>query len=190
MSKLVYLSKLFLIISQFLILALIVLLFGFTLTTLIKPDLLADYTIAFSTNSYRFDIAKCVACEETSNVIKLTSLSTSMLLQIWLKATIYLALLAGIIRQLLKVLNNFHSLKTFYEENIISFRKVGFMCLVIGFITSFNYVSYYNTAQNQNFDFMSFSFPFKAIAFALASFILAEVFKEGKLLLEDKESIL
>lgn len=116
--------------------------------------------------------------------IYLNQLDASMLYWLTIRTFIFLGINVMIIRSIIKILQSIQDLKTFYDGNITYLKaiaKYGFLATLLSF---FN-ISYFQS----EFDF-HFTIPFAPLILASLALVLAEVFKEGKLLLEDKNLII
>lgn len=85
------------------------------------------------------------------------------------------------IREFNKAIKSVQNLKTFKNDNVKSFRRIG-QYVIFYFLLSSVY-SY----QFKEVGFSGFEVSFTPLIIALLAYIMAEIFKEGQLLLEDKE---
>ncbi|WP_304238200.1 DUF2975 domain-containing protein [Jiulongibacter sediminis] len=190
MSKNITLALGFAQIFKWVVIALFILMAAFMFTSLLAPDFISDYMLEIVKGGGPYNIFKCEDCLDTGMTVHLNSLSTGMLLWIFLMMSLRIGLLYLISLETIQVLKNVRNLNTFYEGNIGSFRKMAVLGLIMAVLGSFSFLSYFNADQNQVFERLNFSPSLGAIGFSLACFVLTEVFKEGKVLQEDKESIL
>ncbi|CAE7241737.1 unnamed protein product, partial [Symbiodinium microadriaticum] len=87
------------------------------------------------------------------------------------------------LRIVLNVLRSMRDLKTFYIENIRSFRRLAFLGLLsIG-------IAFFNFGIIDGGTLWNFTIPFGEILFTVMCLVLSEVFSEGFRLLEDSDSI-
>jgi len=85
------------------------------------------------------------------------------------------------VREVIKVLKSVQDRQTFTINNVKSFRRLGYLCLAMLALNDINYLS---TNQDSS---LSFSLNFTMVAFMLAAFIMAEIFKEGQYLSEQDQ---
>lgn len=99
----------------------------------------------------------------------------------YFKAIAILFLIYSIIRQIGKVVRSVKEFRTFHQVNIIAFKKIGKYCLLIFFLSIFNYwkIGDYSRA--------SVSLYPTPILISLLAFFLSEVFKEGKEVMQENE---
>jgi hypothetical protein len=190
MSKNITLALSFAQIFKWIVIALFILMTAFLLTCLLAPDFISDYMLEIVKGGGPYNIFKCEDCQDNGMTVHLSSLGTGMLLWIFLMMGLRIGMLYLISLETIQVLKNVRDLNTFYQGNISSFRKMAVWGLIMAVLGSFSFLSYFNADQNQVFERLSFSPALGAIGFSLACFVLAEVFKEGRVLQEDKESIL
>jgi hypothetical protein len=72
-------------------------------------------------------------------------------------------------------------IKTFGENNVLSFRRIG------GFVIGYAILTSYTSISFENGGFRGFSLSFTPLFLILFAFIMAEVFKEGVLLKEEND---
>lgn len=116
-----------------------------------------------------------------NNVFVLGQLNTSSLYFNYLRYSSLLILFFLSIREFKKILKSVQSLETFRNDNVKSFRCIGQYVFVYFILSSFYWY------QFNEIGFSGFAFSFTPLIIMLFAFILAEIFKEGNLLLEDKE---
>lgn len=116
--------------------------------------------------------------------IPLGKLSPGMMYWIFFRTALIIVLSMAATWKMLKVLKSIGSLNTFYVNNIIAFRRLALIGLIISFISFFNFYSTEGSTQ------WHLTLPFGPLLFASACLVLSEVFKEGKHLLEDSNSII
>ncbi len=94
-------------------------------------------------------------------------------------------LLVGLsLLQIIKLLRSIKNKNTFYKGNIEAFQRLALYGFIISILSAFNFYSY-----EEHFIFYS-SIPFGPLAFTLACKVLSDIFKEGKNLSEDNQSII
>lgn len=157
---------------------------------LVKPELTENYVLEVSSSAELFNISKCDDCTDSGLSVHVNRLGLGMLFWIFIKMTAALGLMFMITGEVISILKNFKNLGTFYEGNIRSFRRIGIWALLLAGLYAFRYLTYSSEDGTVVFDRLMLNIPFDLIALSLGGFVLAEVFKEGKLLQEDKESIL
>lgn len=113
--------------------------------------------------------------------LKVTDWKTVSLYFTYLKFTATLILFFLAIHQFSKVLKSVRRLKTFKAINVGAFRKIGYYCLGIAALSFFNYWGFENYTKS------SISVSLDVILIALIAFILAEIFKEGNILMEENQ---
>ena len=121
--------------------------------------------------------------EKDSEGISLSKLSHSMIYWLLLRTSIILFLVLTILRKLLNIIKSISSLQTFYDHNIKTFKSLS----IIGFILSG--IGFFNFGIVDGITNVHFTIPFGSLLFSAACLVLAEVFKEGKKLLDDSNAI-
>jgi hypothetical protein len=101
-----------------------------------------------------------------------------------LRISIIFASYTLILRKGLKILGSIKSLKIFFSDNIKNFRQIGNYGLIIFLFTSINF---FIRSSSSNF---SINPHFEILLLAFGSFIISEIFAEGKLLQEEKDQII
>ncbi len=86
-----------------------------------------------------------------------------------------------ITREVLKVISSVRALNTFGAGNVQSFRRIGFMCLLLSLVQWFSFF----IAEGHSI--VKFSVEVLPLVFMLAAFVMAEIFKEGHELLEQEQ---
>ena len=123
-----------------------------------------------------------------NEVYVLEKLTTTTIYLIYFKFTCIFILLFLSIKQFQNIIQSVKRLDTFRLNNIISFRRIGkysilyFILTLLYFILSFNNTLYFGQGG-----FSQTSISFTPLLFALISFILAEIFKEGNKLQQENE---
>lgn len=128
---------------------------------------------------FYFDAARAPA-----DGIFLADLNSGMRLWLLIRGTAFFLLTFLIITYLIRILQSVQALKTFYEANIRHFRKIGWYALAGFVLSSFNFVLQGGTTS------LRLDLAFGPLGVSLAAFILSEIFKEGKQLLDDQNSII
>lgn len=80
-----------------------------------------------------------------------------------------------------RVLKSVRKLETFHQTNVEAFRKIGYYCLLITGLSTFNYWAFSDYTKS------SFSISINVLLISLIAFILAEIFKEGNNLMEENQ---
>ena len=123
-----------------------------------------------------------------NDVYVLEKLTTTTIHLIYFKFTSIFILLFLSIKEFQNIIQSVKRLDTFRLNNIISFRQIGkylilyFILTLLYFILSFNNTLYFGQGG-----FSQTSISFTPLLFALISFILAEIFKEGNKLQQENE---
>ena len=130
-------------------------------------------TLGFSFGAYT------VSEEETG--ITMDQLTwTSFIFNI-LQMLLVLFLYFLIVKELIKIILSIKDLNTFQEHNSHSFRRFGLIFLGLFFIQAFTFI-----ATSEFFTFL-FTIHLTPLFLMLGSFILAEIFKEGNILLQENQ---
>ncbi|NQY27942.1 MAG: DUF2975 domain-containing protein [Flavobacteriaceae bacterium] len=123
-----------------------------------------------------------------NEVYVLEKLTTTTIYLIYFKFTCIFILLFLSIKEFQNIIQSVKRLDTFRLNNILSFRQIGkysilyFILTLLYFILSFNNTLYFGQGG-----FSQTSISFTPLLFALISFILAEIFKEGNKLQQENE---
>lgn len=99
-----------------------------------------------------------------------------------LNVLMQLTLVFLLLSQLLKVINSISSLKTFIGQNVSSFKRIGYMLVILFFLRMFGF-----NVTDSGVSTVNFSFDLAPLVGALIAFILMEIFKEGNKLREDSQ---
>ncbi len=116
--------------------------------------------------------------------LRFSDLGSPMKLWILLRGMIFFSLALLIILELKKVLVSIRDTAVFYRANYRSFSNIGSYGFLISLFSAFNFF-----VQGEDFQ-LNFSIPFLELGFSLGSWVLADIFWEGKLLQEDNQSII
>lgn len=108
-----------------------------------------------------------------------SQLSAGMLYWMFFRTLLLLSLTFLIFRSLRQILNSIESLKTFRQDNIAAFRKIGKYALGIFVLASFNL---WVEPGDSN---LNLTLAFGPLLIAVFALVMAEVFKEGNRLMED-----
>ena len=125
----------------------------------------------------------CQDCAQPDDIV-LGSLSSGMKGWLAIRNTLLFGISLLIIRRVLQILRSVKNIQTFYAGNIDHFRALAYYGVFIFLLGTFNFlyldghITWY------------FKLPLGPLGFSAACLVLAEVFKEGKLLLEDKNAII
>lgn len=117
-------------------------------------------------------------------IVSLSELSGFMAGWIFLRNIFFLGITILIVRKIMSVLTSIDEVKTFYGSNIQHFRDLS----LLGFIAFI--------ASAVNFSYIAGSMQITVglvpgpLLFSLACLVLAEVFREGKILLEENNMII
>jgi len=98
---------------------------------------------------------------------------------LYLQVALLILLLLRSLNEFKNVIRSVKRVQTFVSGNILLFRKIGFMLLLVCFISGFNVVSYGDTTLYGVYIHTS------PLVLALCAFTLSEIFKEGNALLEE-----
>lgn len=116
--------------------------------------------------------------------VSLSELNGFMAGWIFIRSILFLGITILIIRKIMSVLTSIDEVKTFYGSNIQHFRDLS----LLGFIAFI--------ASAVNFSYIADSMQISVVLvpgpllFSLACLVLAEVFREGKMLLEENNMII
>lgn len=114
----------------------------------------------------------------------LANLSIPMKVWLLLRANLFFYITISAIIIAKKIINSIQSIETFYIDNVRHFKSLA----QLGFIASI--LSAFNIFCQDGISRIHCSIPFGILCFTMACLILSIVFKEGKLLLDDKASII
>lgn len=122
-----------------------------------------------------------VSAESQDEGVTLDEMSTASLYVNYLKYSALLLLFFMAIKEFQNVIKSVQNRATFQNENFKSFRRIGQYTFIYFLVDSF-YTYEFNTIGHRGF-----TISFTPLILMLVAFIMAEIFKEGSLLLEDKE---
>jgi len=120
----------------------------------------------------------------SNEAIMLNDLNAGMVWWLLIRTILFFGLMLLVLFRVLAVLKSVNSLNTFYDGNVHHFQFMAKLGLATVIISCFNF---YNTDVASD---INFTLPFGPAAFMLACLVMAEVFKEGKQLVEDKNMII
>ena len=128
--------------------------------------------------------------EEKSEVNRFT-LSTFQphaLYILFLQTTAVIIIWMLIFSEIRKVIQSVFEIETFRNRNVLSFKKIGRLFLILFFLHSFTYFSTKSgtsvTELGTHYNFTIYLYP---LICALAAFILAQIFHEGNKLKEESQ---
>ena len=150
----------------------------------IRPSAYNDFKITKPENSsfLKFETENSTGKEQVDfEQMKLTDWKTGSLLFTYFQYASMLILIYLSIHQFSAVLKSVKKLKTFQKTNEIAFRRIGYYCLAIFFLSFLTYWEFGDYSKS------NISISFNPLAFALFAFILSEIFKEGNKLKEENE---
>jgi hypothetical protein len=123
-----------------------------------------------------------------NEVYVLEKLTTTTIYLIYFKFACIFALLFLSIKEFQNIIQSVKRLDTFRLNNILSFRKIGkYLILYFMLTLLFFTLSFKNSLYFWQGGFIQTSISFTPLLFALISFILAEIFKEGNKLQQENE---
>ena len=152
--------------------------------SLLDPEVFTYLAVtdAFQSGAGVGNFRICSSCPEASTVF-LSGVSVGMKVWLWVRATAFFLLVFLILRTIQKIIRSIQSRDTFFEGNIKSFKTIAGYGFLFALLSSFNF---YSDETGTNWHF---SIPFVPVAFAVACLLLADIFREGQLLTEDKHYI-
>ncbi len=117
------------------------------------------------------------------NDLVLRDMHPMMMYWLLVRTILFFGLTIAIIVHIIRLLTAIREIDTFYQGNIDHFQKMAKLGFVVFFLSCFN-LSYINDTAD-----FHFSIAFGPLLFSIACLVMAEVFKVGKQLLEDKNMI-
>jgi hypothetical protein len=119
-----------------------------------------------------------------SDAVLMSDLSRPMMYWLFLRVTIFVALTILITRTALKVVHSIKSLRTFYNDNPRHLKNIALYAFIAFVFSIFNFIFYNGTSE------LNLKTAFGPLVLAVAALVLAEVFNEGKKLLEEQNLII
>lgn len=119
-----------------------------------------------------------------SNAVLMSDISRGMLYWLCLRMTLFFALTILITRSALQILRSISNLSTFYRDNPHHFKSIAFYSLIAFVFSTFNFFTHKGSTE------LYLKTAFGPLILAVAALVLAEVFKEGKKLLEEQNLII
>ncbi|WP_299824283.1 DUF2975 domain-containing protein [uncultured Pontibacter sp.] len=158
-----------------------------------SPDTYKDISITLDkTSNAVYTMADDYAVENSSDTdkrihaknreaIRITDLNHQSLYVFYLQSVGLLVFWLLIIQEIKSIIKSVKGLETFRSSNSKAFRKIGKYCLGIALLSAFKWIGL------EGHSFFGLYFQFMPLAFAMAAFILAEVFEEGNKLYEAEQ---
>lgn len=117
------------------------------------------------------------------DAIYLSELSYPMMYWLIVRNVFFFGLYLIIIKKIIGILYSIESVQTFYEDNVRIFKDLAKLGFIGAAVSCFNFMY---LAGEFN---ISLTIPFAPLLFAVSCLVMAEVFNEGRRLLEDKNLI-
>jgi hypothetical protein len=146
----------------------------------VDKEFYKDKAVTINKTSISYTASNTIDSDDNIK-LKLDQMTTTSLYVTYFRYSCLLILLFLSIREFKKIMKSVQSLKTFRNDNVKSFRRIGQYVFVYFLLSSF--YSY----QFNEVGYSGFALSFTPLIVMLLAFIMAEIFKEGNLLLEDKE---
>lgn len=124
-------------------------------------------------------------CGDSFNV--LSFFADEMIIWLIVRHSVLFALNIMILWNAMALLKSIRYSKTFYEENIKAFMHMAKYGLLIALISMVNFRYDDQYAGGSSFEWVM-DIPFSVLLFTLACKVLAEIFKQGKLLSDENQS--
>lgn len=166
-----------------------ILLTGFFIHFQISPETYKEANFNYK-NSSNFVIIKSTSWKahdangvvlEDKKVFRLDKISKSSLYINYMKLGAVLLFIFLSTKEFQKIMESVKNLKTFHTNNAASFRKIGKYLFVIFLLISFVNVQFQQGGKS------GIHIQLTPLILMLIAFIMAEIFKEGNLLQEDKD---
>ncbi|MEM6347782.1 MAG: hypothetical protein AAF927_28090 [Bacteroidota bacterium] len=122
----------------------------------------------------------CLECAGPQDIL-LVNLSSGMKIWIAIRANVFFVLAYLMMQKVSLILE---ARETFYADNVQHFRQLALLAFLAFGLSTFNLTYWEGNWQGH------FTIAFGPLALSIASLVLSEIFKEGQLLLEDKNSII
>ncbi len=148
----------------------------------INKDYYKGKELQSSTKNYNYSVLskwKVDQSMEDREVFTLDNIKTVSLYVNYFKYVAILLFVFMAIREFKKIINSVKKVETFGEKNVKSFRRIGIYILLYSLLMSFWSIKF-NLGG-----FKGYGFSVSPFILAIASFILAEIFKEGNQLQQE-----
>jgi len=134
-------------------------------------------------NSSDIDVKFSDKWEENSNenVFALNKMTTTAIYSIYFKYSLVIIMMLLITNEFQKIIESVQTLKTFKRNNVISFKKIGIYAFIYFLLTCYTIIDYHEGSKGQ------LQISFIPLIFMLFAFIMAEIFKEGNVLMEEND---
>lgn len=158
---------------------------GIIVYSLIEPTAF-DNVVVTNVSKSGFGIADFKICSSCSVETDILLSDLGVVSKIWILArvSVFFVLLFLIVNSVSNILRSVGSRDAFYAGNILSFKRMANYGFIATVLSAFNFMQVNSTIN------WHFSLPLGPLSFALACLVLAEIFKEGEALLEDRQSII
>lgn len=165
--------------------------FIFTISTLffihfqINKDFYKDMEVKFNEPS-GFSIGKTETLltqkpKEGKETLSLKQITTTSLYINYSKFTAILLFYFLSLKEFQKIIESVKHLKTFQQDNVNSFRRIGKYAFIIFIVSSFTFMTYLDATSS------GFQISFTPLILMLLAFIMAEIFKEGNNLKQEND---
>jgi hypothetical protein len=147
-------------------------------------NILGNNTTSVSTDriSVTFvDLTTSGVKPDTEKIFTLGHLNYFSFYLLFVQVISYFILSILIISEIQQVIQSVQEFDSFRIRNVISFRKIGLYCFLFFIVSGFLLV------QTSEGNFLGLYFHLAPLGFMLASFVLAEVFREGNKLYEEQQ---
>lgn len=141
-----------------------------------------EFHIKMDTSDFNFVTkSKHSTDEDYKDIFIIDKIKIWSLYGMYLKYVGVLIILFLSVKEFQKIMESVKETKTFRENNVASFRRIGQLIFVYTVLTSFTAISF------ENGSWRGVSLSFIPPSFILLAFIMAEIFKEGTLLREEND---
>lgn len=149
------------------------------LMSILNPIWLKDFI-----SNHLADLSIVTFSFKDINGVRLHELSLGM--KVWLLVCnmVYCGLILLSLVTIQKILNNISQAETFYQNNIKYFQDLAKYATILAIIGAIDF-SYLNSAFQ-----LTLSLPIKTIGLAIGFLVLAEIFKQGRLLYDENKAII
>ena len=140
--------------------------------------------VSFNLKGYNYSVSKKWKVNpksEDKDVYVLGDIKTGSLYLNYLKYVAILIVLFLSFKEFQKVMSSVKEVKTFEQDSIRSFRKIGKYIFIYFLLTSYHSMSFELGGYSGK------TISLTPLIFILLAFIMAEIFKEGKLLKEEND---